>query len=90
MKRDIILLAVYCQRIIDARIEMSIGNKEQKFLPDDAKIPINDYPHQFLNSSQIRHKSLAIYVKLSLQSGPRISECTANTTRDIHLIFNRI
>lgn len=67
---------------------MSIGNKEQKFLPDDAKIPIND--HQFLNSSQIRHKSLAIYVKLSLQSGPRIPECTANTTRDIHLIFNRI
>lgn len=77
MKRDIILLAVYCQRIIDAT-EMSIGNKFEgtKILPDDAKIPINDYPHQFLNSSQIRHKSLAIYVKLSLQSGPRIPECT--------------
>lgn len=69
---------------------MSIGNKFEgtKILPDDAKIPINDYPHQLLNSSQIRHKSLAIYVKLSLQSGPRIPECTANTTRDIHLIFN--
>lgn len=69
----ILFSSLYCQWINNNSIEMrkQVSRNGNFYLTTQKFQWTINYPHHFLNSSQIRHKSLPTYVKLSLESCPR-------------------